>query len=468
MAKNDIGGFFLTLGLDVDKNSFDAGQKLVGGMTDSFNKLIGVARNAAVVVAAQKAITGAINEAGETLQSLHTADRLGVDAEALNVWKAAAKIAGADTNSLVNAMSKLANIQNNLKWDARGLDDYQKKLARLKIGYNEIKDLSADKALRYIIEKAESMTGEMSKAEITAALEDIAGSGAADLFLELQRQGISFNQFYNGAASTQYQTNKGMGNAADFATEMNKLGATAESISKSIGDNIGGALTGPAKTLNKWLTDHQTDISNGIEKIGTATEKLVSKIGDWWDKNGDTIVEILTGIASTVSLIMGKLLGVLDNKEVKSVGTAWLSSFKEAANALPNMVKGAKEGGLGGFGKAAWDSFKGVMFTPWAALFGKEMQDGIMRPDGTITQVAPDDWVFAARNVSDLAKAFIPGAIAAGGGTAQYSITQNFTITGSNDIPQVIKQQAYRGTQEGLMAIMAQSSQRLQMMSGTR
>jgi hypothetical protein len=52
------------------------------------------------------------------------------------------------------------------------------------------------------------MTGEMSKAEITAALEDIAGSGAADLFLELQRQGISFNQFYNGAASTQYQTNE--------------------------------------------------------------------------------------------------------------------------------------------------------------------------------------------------------------------------------------------------------------------
>lgn len=460
MAKNDIGDFRIKLLLDADKNSFDAGQKLVGGMTDSFNKLIGVARNAAVVIAAQKAITGAINEAGETLQGLHTADRLGVDAEALNVWKAAAKIAGADTNSLVNAMSKLANIQNNLKWDARGLDDYQKKLARLKIGYNEIKDLSADKALRYILEKAESMTGEMSKAEITAALEDIAGSGAADLFLELQRQGMSFNQFYNGAASTQYQTNKGMGDAADFATEINKLGTTVESISKSIGNNIAGALTGPAKTLNKWLTDHQTDISNGIEKIGESTEKLVSKIGDWWEKNGDTMLSVLESILGGVSAIFAWT--------VSEKGKGFFGGIKQQAEAAIGAVKDISKSLYYGDGQTLQiiqdrgeQFFDGVK-----SMFG--IEDGIIRPDGRVTPIAPDDWVFAARDVGDMAKAFIPQGITSAGAPAQYSITQNFTISGSNDIPQVIKQQAYRGTQEGLMAIMSQSSQRLQMMSGTR
>jgi hypothetical protein len=56
----------------------------------------------------------------------------------------------------------------------------------------------------------------------------------------------------------------------------------------------------------------------------------------------------------------------------------------------------------------------------------------------------------------------------AGAVSNDYVINQTFNINGSNDIPQVLKQQAYRGTQEGLMAIMQQSSQRLQMMSGTR
>ena len=449
MAKTDVGDFRLKLLLDADKNSFDAGQKLVG--------------------AAQKAITGAINQSGEELQKLHTAERLGVAAEQLNVWKAAAKIAGANADSLVSSMSKIANIQARLRWDAAGLESYQKELARLKISYEEIKDLSADKALEYIFKKAETMKGEMTTAEIASALEDIAGSGAADLYVELLRQGKSFDQFFAGATATQYQTNEGMNSAANFAAEMSTLKTAVDSISKSIGNNIAGALEDPLKSVNKWLSDNKQNISDGIVKIGTATEKIVSKVADWWDNNGDTIVEILTGIASTVSLIMGKLLGVLDSTEVKSAGAAWLESVKAAANAVPNMVEGAKQGGLKGFGKAYVESFRDTMIAPFYTLItGKSMNDGIMRPDGTITQVAPDDWVFAARNVSDMAKAFMPAGMATGGGNVEYSIVQNFTVTGATDIPQVIKQQAYRGTQEGLLALMDQSSRRLQMMSGTR
>jgi hypothetical protein len=50
----------------------------------------------------------------------------------------------------------------------------------------------------------------------------------------------------------------------------------------------------------------------------------------------------------------------------------------------------------------------------------------------------------------------------------EYVINQTFNISGGNDMPQVLRQQAYRGTQEGLLEIMQQSSQRLQLMSGTR
>lgn len=38
------------------------------------------------------------------------------------------------------------------------------------------------------------------------------------------------------------------------------------------------------------------------------------------------------------------------------------------------------------------------------------VQDGIIRPNGQVTQVAPDDWVFAVRDVNKLASAFSPPA----------------------------------------------------------
>ena len=50
MPKNDIGGFFVSLGLALDKASFETGNRYIDGVTNGLNKLIGTARNAAVVL----------------------------------------------------------------------------------------------------------------------------------------------------------------------------------------------------------------------------------------------------------------------------------------------------------------------------------------------------------------------------------------------------------------------------------
>ena len=84
-------------------------------------------------------------------------------------------------------------------------------------------------------------------------------------------------------------------------------------------------------------------------------------------------------------------------------------------------------------------------------------------------QVATDNWSIVAKTISDLARSFIqpqPQALQQSAG--EYTINQTFNISGGNDMPQIIRQQAYRGTQDGLLEIMQQSSQRLQLMSGTR
>ena len=97
-------------------------------------------------------------------------------------------------------------------------------------------------------------------------------------------------------------------------------------------------------------------------------------------------------------------------------------------------------------------------------------QDGIIRPDGTLTQVAPDDWVFAARNLGDMASAFLPsGMTNYTGGATEYSIVQEFNFNGtSRDMAGEVMRQAYKGTQSGLLEAMNRSTQRMQLMPGLR
>lgn len=101
---------------------------------------------------------------------------------------------------------------------------------------------------------------------------------------------------------------------------------------------------------------------------------------------------------------------------------------------------------------------------------GRPIKDGIISPTGETVQVAPDDWVFAARNLGDLASAFMPHGMASlSGGSSEYTITQEFTFNGtSRDMAQEVMRQAYKGTQSGLMQAMNRGAQRMQLMPGTR
>ena len=112
MPKNDIGGFFVSLGLNIDKQSFETGNKLIDGIGNGFNKLIGSARNASVVLAGT-AIASSKVESSAYRQSV----AMGISAESLEAWKASAKIAGIDANGLVTAMSRMAEVMNHLQID---------------------------------------------------------------------------------------------------------------------------------------------------------------------------------------------------------------------------------------------------------------------------------------------------------------------------------------------------------------
>ena len=305
MAKNDIGGFFVSLGLNPDKNSFETGNKLIDAVTTSLNKLIGTARNAAVVLATTAIATGSVESA-----NYKTATKIGLTTEKLNELKAAAKIAGVNADGLVGSVGKLANVMNRLEIDSGGMEAFSKQLAELGMGINDILGLSPDKAFEKIIETAQGKLNGTNKTKITTIVGDILGDAGADFFIELERQQKSFDQFMNGAASTQITTTADNQNAQNFALEVRTIQTRLESISKKLGSEVGKGLLPIVEGINSWLDKNGSTIIAALENIG----KLVGIIAE-----SNFIADTGKLFSATVKLLAGDKKGALAELESTSV-----------------------------------------------------------------------------------------------------------------------------------------------------
>lgn len=95
--------------------------------------------------------------------------------------------------------------------------------------------------------------------------------------------------------------------------------------------------------------------------------------------------------------------------------------------------------------------------------------DAIVSPSGKITKLSPEDWVFALKDISDLAGAFMPAGVTNNSmnAPANYIINQSFSI-GSGVRAAEVKAQAYRGTADALQANLSNASRIMQLMPGTR
>jgi hypothetical protein len=95
--------------------------------------------------------------------------------------------------------------------------------------------------------------------------------------------------------------------------------------------------------------------------------------------------------------------------------------------------------------------------------------DAIVSPSGKITKLSPEDWVFALKDVSDLAGAFMPAGVTNNSmnAPANYVINQSFSI-GAGVRAAEVKSQAYRGTAEALQVNLSNATRIMQLMPGTR
>jgi hypothetical protein len=116
-----------------------------------------------------------------------------------------------------------------------------------------------------------------------------------------------------------------------------------------------------------------------------------------------------------------------------------------------------------------------------------KINDGIVKPNGQVISISPDDWVFAMKDPSNLSKGIngimpqnaidpsfiksvLPRTITGNTNTINENITvnQTFNVQGGGNIPQTIRQQAQKGVYDGVGELIQKSTTRLQLMSGIK
>lgn len=500
MSSENIGGFFATLGLQVDKNSFEQGDKALSSSTNKISALVGTARNVAAVIG----VLGGYATATAKIEAveLRNAAALGVDVERLNDWKTAAKLAGVNANGLIGAMQKLETSYQALK-SGTADTELAKNLSYLGLNYNEVADLSADERLKVVLQTAKAMEDQGRAAYL---INKVLGQTGLDFYESMKLSGMTVDELLKKSSSINLTDKADYEKANNFSNELNETKARVESLSKLFGSEISADFTPLLQKINDWLSNNGSQIVEDLSEIVGSITRIADKIAPIVSGIGGTAIDAVGSVTSGVSKMLDgdiadgaktAVLGQTFNEKKESAtnfyGNKTLSTIIAAERSIPvvstisfvsdyimnKMGLISDEAFNASWGKsnkkAEKKSDRNKIENKNTVVPAKNKQnkvnDGIIRPNGQITQVSSEDWVFAVRNLGDLAGSFMPKPYQLNSNYSApqtFTITQNFNISGSNLMPQVIKQQAYEGTQNAITENMAKSARIMQLMPGLK
>ena len=475
--------FVYNLILKQDRQSFESGARSLDKVSNNISRMIGVARNAAAALGAMHMIMGE----GKALQ---TANAIGVTSKRLDEFKVAAKISGVSADGLVQSMASLDQAMTDYAFGKNnpGLERALGILSTrsgMSMNIENLRSMDAADRIEYVLKAAQKLT---NKKEAASLVSDILGTAGKDFYWALETGGKSIEAALAQARGTIFADDSSKQKAFGFTSELNETLAIMQQIGGLTFAELGSSLTPFLKEINSFFVDNKDAVVKGIKDFSKAINDLATelrnKFGPSMKPALDTMKDLLEVALGIMTLNPLKVVEGAVNATVSAGGTLaetlGIGSFlrkKSIEDTLKKLPGKTRLENLNPITKAQIQNhveMGGKMsdFSKWLILDeksdGRSMKDGIMRPDGTITRVAPDDWVFAARSVGDLARMFMPQSMQpayAGGGSVV--INQTLNLSGGADFPQSARRAAYDGTMEALRKMDATRERRF-LMPGTR
>lgn len=468
-SKENIGGFYYSLGIDTDRGSFARAGEAIKGLTNTV-------KVAAAAIGAGFAIKATIDKA---VKDVNLAEKLGISTYELDKMKLASELVGVNFGTIANEMDNLnkkfkeAELGKGFDENSARAMQQLKELSGMAVGWEDMKDLTPVERLERLLKAAQSM-GDQVKAR--SLLGDIMGQGTADLLVAMEARNTTWETLLKQAERHTFDNTEAKKSIDELHQELTKLKGTAEGIWDRIFGKVSENWLVPGmKKVNDYLAEHKDEIGEGIDKafggINKAWDKAVKWIDDHpvdWGKVIGTTFDVFTTGLGIVLDHAEKIAGHV--AEIFKVLAGMGSAIFNGALGAYNWAKEGIESGLKSI--AEWtETDTGKKMSAGAKKLGiswfdySETNDGIISPGGHLTKVAPDDWVLAFKNLGDVAGAFHAGGN--GGNVANVTISQTFTLNG-NVNPRDVREQAYKGTSSAMSEMFSHTARIMQLMPATR
>lgn len=258
----------------------------------------------------------------------------------------------------------------------------------------------------------------------------------------------------------------------------NELIGNLKDSFKGLKEGFNGVLDSMTKLKEEFRNNQ--DLRNGLSDIAVMIENsIINSLQTTLTMTKD-LMDILA------ALMKGDMAGAA--KATKNLGKDWLegivgqrkdySEFTERERDRLARKYVNNQGPLGNkkfvqeidsWQTAYPQSYDDLMQRVARIKESKSVHDGIIAPGGHVTQVDPNDWVFAMHDISDLASAFIPNRTTnTMNAPSSYVINQNITVNGTRDLGNTVRQQAYGGTQSAMQQSLSNAQRIMQLMPGTK
>lgn len=273
----NIGGFFASLDLKVDKNSFNSAMKSIQGFGKGI-AAFGV--GAAGTIAALAALLDKTSKL--SLAQNKSAWAANMSVQTLAKWQYIMQEAGVDSDQFASAMVNVNKVFQGLKIGEvdegfiKALGMLQGFSGNKSADFAKLQGMGQEERLKSILDAAAAMKDQQKAAAI---IQKLLGDAGADFLRYMQNTGKTISSFESDVSKRMLLTDADRKSGVAVQAEMAKIKVSLDEAGTMVMTEFGKAMIPYLKDLADWLKNNQATLKQFAQDFAAILQGFLSAFG---------------------------------------------------------------------------------------------------------------------------------------------------------------------------------------------
>ena len=302
-----LNGFFATLSLKSDKESFNQSKKdlnEVGDITKKTGDIFTSFTTGAIkgLLGLGSAALGSAYAVSNIQAKMElTAKKAGMGYSEFNKFSSALKLVGVDSANVANKMASVNSALNDFKVgkNSESLAGLAKNLALMGIDLKTFAALNPTQRAELVASKAESARGTSKEVGMRNLADEILGIG--DVLIAIQQKGSKYKNFgalLKAGAESTWGSNES--SITQSSQSFNDFKLQLEQLWKTAGESMGDTFKPIVDDLSQFIKDNKEEIKQFFEDVSILLKNLATVLGPVIRSIGAVVADMVGELSANV------------------------------------------------------------------------------------------------------------------------------------------------------------------------